>query len=107
MFHKTTGWQFTFTRKVSNLQAQVEMDGFYTNPAALPSYGSPWGEEVFRITVDKDGPCSLDWRGTSEISRTAVESAELEPFDTIHQRITNQLSYVYAWSGKHRKRPRL
>ncbi len=45
------------------------------------------------------------WRGASAVSRTAVASAELEPFDSIQQRITNQFGYLYgaAENGSDRK----
>ncbi|MDD5017046.1 MAG: DUF6034 family protein [Eubacteriales bacterium] len=96
--HKTTGWQFTLTRTISNLKTHYKLydGGTEWSTDTAPSYGSPWGQEVCTISVDKDGLCGLWWRGASEISSTVVASAQLEDFDTIQQRIVNQLQYNYG-----------
>jgi beta-lactamase regulating signal transducer with metallopeptidase domain len=93
---KTTGWQFVFTRTVSGLQMYDDTGGCFVNPKAMPSYGAPWSQEICTMAVDKDGICFMYWRGASTFSRTAVASAELESFDIIQQRITNQFGYVYG-----------
>ena len=101
---KTTGWQFTFMRRISNLRAINDTGGLFMDPKAPPSFGSPWGQEQLTIAVDKNGVFSLGWRGASELGPTVIESAQLEDFDTIQQRITNQLNYLCAtWGGKPRK----
>ena len=97
---KTTGWQFTFMRRISNLRAIDDTGGLFMDPKAPPSYGSPWGQEQLTIAVDKNGLFSLWWRGASELSHTVTESAQLEDFDTIQQRITNQLNYLCATWGE-------
>ena len=98
---KTTGWQFKFTRAISNLQT-LDTSGAFVNPDAAPSYGAPWSEESLTIAVDKNGLFGFNWNGASEISRTVVESAQLEDFDTIQQRITNQLNYICGPGGEDR-----
>lgn len=94
--YKTTGWEFTFTRMVTGMQALCDSTGSFLSPDALPSYGSPWGEETLTIAVDKNGPCFIFWKGASEVSRTAAESVQLEPFENIQQRIADQLNYIYG-----------
>lgn len=93
---KTTGWQFVFTRAVSGLQMYFDTGGCFIDPNAMPSYGAPWSQEICTIAADKDGVCFMYWRGASTVGRTAVASAELEPFAGIQQRITNQFGYLYG-----------
>lgn len=93
---KTTGWQFMFTRTISGLQTIQETGGCFVDPDNAPSYVSPWGQEKLIITVDKQGLFGLYLWGASEISSTMIDSAKLESFDMIQQRITNQLSYLWA-----------
>lgn len=97
---KTTGWRFTFMRRISNLRAIDDTGGFHTNPNNPPSYASPWGEEKLTISVDKNGLFSLGWGGASELGRTVTGSVKLEDFDTIQERITNQLNYLCATWGE-------
>ncbi len=90
-----TGWTLVFTKKISNLQAEYR-DGVNTrvNPDALPSYGAPWPPEVLIMAVDKEGICSISWMGASKIESTLAETAELEKFDEIKNRIANQLNFI-------------
>lgn len=92
-----TGWTFVFTRKISELQAEyIEGLWVYTNPDALPSYGSPWPPEVLIMAVDKEGICSINWMGASQIKSTLAETVGLEKFDEIKNRIASQLNFVYG-----------
>lgn len=93
---KSVGWEFIFTKKISELQAQWNYVGSYLNPEALPSYGAPWLMEMFKVVIDKNGLCVLAWHGASEIIGVAAESAALESFDFIQSRIANQLRYIHA-----------
>jgi beta-lactamase regulating signal transducer with metallopeptidase domain len=97
---KTTGWQFLFTRKISGLQTLDTIGTLGWRDETAPSYGSPWGEEQLIISVDKDGLFSFWWKGASQISRTVAESAKLLDFDSIKQRITDQLSFNYAFNAE-------
>ncbi len=101
---KTTGWQFTFTRSISNLQTIQETGGYSVDPNHAPSYASPWGEETLTITVDKDGVFSMGWQGASEIGSTVIESAQHMDFDLIQERITNQLNYICASWGENQNK---
>ena len=91
---KSAGWEFTFTRSISNLMTQFHNDGTMVNPDSLPSYGAPWEREVLKIVIDNEGLCKLMWQGASEISSADNESAQLEPFEEIIDRIANQLNYI-------------
>lgn len=102
--YKTTGWQFTFMRRISNLRAIDDTGGFSWDPNTPPSYVSPWGEEKLTISVDKDGLFSLWLRGASMVSRTVTGSAQLLDFDTIHQRVTDQLNYLCGTGGDSQKK---
>lgn len=91
---KSTGWMFSFTRSISNLDTKLYNNTFMVDPKNLPSYGAPWEPEILRIVIDNEGLCNLWWQGASEISSTDTESAELEPFEDIKERIANQLNYT-------------
>lgn len=93
---KSVGWKFTFTRKISNAQVRYDGQGFIIEEDALPSFGAPWDVEACTIGIDKNGLCFLEYNGASQISRVVKDSAELEQFDTIQQRIANQLNYIYG-----------
>ena len=95
---KTTGWQFVFTRAIAGLQTIDTVNSTNWTKETAPSYGSPWGEEQLVISVDKTGLFGLNWKGASTVSRTVADSAQLIDFETIHQRITDQLSYKYGFS---------
>jgi beta-lactamase regulating signal transducer with metallopeptidase domain len=97
---KTTGWEFIFTRQASGLKTLTTNDGFFMKAEAAPSYASPWGPEMCIIAIDKDGLAGLTWKGASSITRTFAASVPLADFDSIHQRITDQLHYIYATMGK-------
>jgi beta-lactamase regulating signal transducer with metallopeptidase domain len=97
---KTTGWQFTFTRTISGLRTMDTIGTLGWRKETAPSYGSPWGEETLVMAVDKSGLFSLGWNGASVVSRTVADSAQLLDFDTIHQRITEQLGYNYAYPAE-------
>ena len=97
---KTTGWQFVFTRMISGLQTIDTIGTLNWREETAPSYGSPWGQEQLIVRVDKEGLYSFWWKGASQISNTEVQSAQLEDFDTIQQRITDQLRYNYAYTGE-------
>lgn len=93
---KSTGWQFTFTKAISNMQAQYKDIGFAVDNDALPSYGAPWEQEICRIIIDKNGLCKLWWQGASEKSSIVIDSAQLIPFEAIKGRIVDQLNYMYG-----------
>ncbi|MEA4849634.1 MAG: DUF6034 family protein, partial [Clostridiaceae bacterium] len=97
---KSVGWKFTFTRKISNAQVQYELRGFNIDKDAMPSYGAPWNEEVCAIGIDKNGLCFLESSGASQISRVVIDTTELEQFEIIQQRITNQLNYIYGAANR-------
>ncbi len=98
--NKTTGWKFTFTRKISNLQASDDAGGFFISNNVKPSATSPWGVEKLTITVDKEGVCNFWWRGASELSAAPAGSVQLLDFDTIRQNITSQLNLMLADGAK-------
>lgn len=97
---KSVGWRFIFTRKISNMQVPYRDDIICIEPDALPSYGAPWAPEMCEIVIDENGLCKLWWQGASDISNVAFNSVELEQFDTIEDRIANQLNYIYGTSTR-------
>ena len=48
------------------------------------------------MAVDKEGICSINWMGASQIKSTLAETVQLEKFDVIKDRIANQLNFVYG-----------
>lgn len=97
---KTTGWQFTFTRMIAGIRMIDTIGSLGWRKETAPSYGSPWGVEKLVVSVDKNGLFSLYWTGASAIRRTVTESAQLMDFNTINQRITDQLGFNYAYPAE-------
>lgn len=93
---KHTGWHFTFTRKISNLEKQFYLKGSYINPDAMPSYGAPWEEEVVMMAIDGEGVCQLSWYGASIVKKIEHSTVELHAFDEMQKKIAQQLGYMYA-----------
>ena len=94
--NKSVGWNFTFTRKIANAQARYDLSGFGIDPKSMPSYGAPWDIEVCTIGIDNSGLCFLEYKGASQISKEIRNTAELEQFEIIQERIANQLNYIYG-----------
>jgi hypothetical protein len=82
------------------MQAQYRDIGYMVSPYSTPSYGAPWLQEICRIVIDKNGLCTLRWQGASETNGTGIESVQLEPFETIQERIVNQLNYMYGGANE-------
>lgn len=93
---KSTGWMFTFTRTISDLQAQYWDIWTYTNPESSPAYGAPWEQEICRIVIDKRGLCKLWLQGASKINSTIIDSSQLIEFDSIKDKMIAQLKSVYG-----------
>ena len=93
--NKSTGWIFTFTRKIAGMQSNFAPLGFYINPISLPSVGGAWQPEVFRVAIGEDGIYSILWQGASKITSTVTDSVELEDFDAIQKRATDQIRFNY------------
>lgn len=92
----STGWSFLFTREQSGLQKIYQSDFLYLNPASLPSYAAPWGQELLKIIIDDSGLCYMNYQGASNIDKTISPTVQLEDFDIIKENVTNQLNSIYG-----------
>ena len=93
---KTTGWSFTFTRKVNSLQKQYNYSSFGIDPSNAPSQAAPWEEEFFRAVIDKEGIVYCGCQGASSAEGASTEKVELAAFDLIKENAVKQLGYIYS-----------
>ena len=94
----TSGWLFTYAKKVEGLTAYLMGRDCRINNGVSPALVAPWESELIEVFVDEAGVAVFDWQGAvEEIGKSDSES--LVGLDELISIVTNQMKYCHANKG--------
>lgn len=92
------GYRFTFTREISGLSAQ-STEGYLAN-SNVQSYAPPFPVETITVVITADGVKSFEWKGMAEETGTIAENTNLLAFESIQEKLSDQIFYWYSAKGQ-------
>ncbi len=95
---QSSGWMLFFMRDCGGLQASYMDEWRIWEGSPPPSNAAPWESEYMFVVVDENGNIAqYDVRGAGRQGPVIAENTQLLPFDTIMERIKQQLVYNHAY----------
>ncbi len=91
-------YRYVFTRAYGGISA--ERAGGSAAEEAADSYTSPFPVETVSITVTEEGVKAFSWTGMCEEEAVIAEHVKLLPFDSIQERLFEQIYYYYLGKGQ-------
>lgn len=88
-----SGYELEYTRQNGGIAAYWFGGGRYAEGEALPAYSPPFGEEVLRFDISKDGIEVFSWWGYSHEVEKVSDNVALLPFEEVKQKLKNQIFY--------------
>lgn len=97
-----TVWWLRYVREIEGTKSiDMRNSGAINYPKDPASAtGAPWEMEYIDLVVGERGVVSVVWSGLTETAKVIQPSAALLDFDTVQQRIIQQLGFQYAMLPK-------
>lgn len=93
-----TVWWLRYVREIEGTKSiDMRNSGAINYPKdPVSATGAPWEMEYIDLVVGERGVVSVVWSGLTETTKVTQTSATLLAFDTVQQRIIQQLGFQYA-----------